>query len=651
MERVPPRREVNVARTKLVGVAVVIFVGTLWLHWPSVHGGFLTRMDDDEYLRQAVRLKGLTWAAVHWAFTTTEPYYHPLPRLSHVIDYQMWGTNAVGHHATNVLLHALNAALVFGFLWTLLGAVATLTTSERLTLALDVAVVFAIHPLQVESVAWLSGRTQLLCAAFAVGCLWAYVAGASRLLVLGLFVAALLCKPMAVSLPFVMVALDYFPLRRYERHGWGRLFGEKTVLIALAVVAMVTTMITESHAGGLMVPLHKIPPSQRFLMAVQSLMFYPCKLVWPVRLSPYYPRPPSISLLQPAVLAPVLCVGAITVLAFSRRRQTPALGAGWMAYLVLVLPVSGLLSIGGEAVADRYAYVAMLPLLLMAGGVAVWLWRRGNAPTRLAFVGLLIGAACLLTLQTRAQTAVWRNDEALWHGVLAGFPDSDLANEMLAQTLLNQNRLTEGLDYARRAVAIAPDSAETHRNLGIALTQADRIDGAIAQFNLALQINPNLADTHHNLALALLRAGRTNEAIAHWEQAIRIQPNYAEAHCNLGVVLEKMGRIDDAVAHFVRALQTDPDYAEAHYNLGVALVRQGRVPEAVSHWERAVRLNPDYAEAHCNLGVALEQTGDIEGAIAHFEEALRIRPDLAPIQYDLGVALMRLGRTTEAVAH
>ncbi|MGO9610495.1 MAG: hypothetical protein ACLPT4_12730, partial [Verrucomicrobiia bacterium] len=214
----------NVSRIKLVGVALVLFAGALWLHWPSVHGEFLT-VDDVEYLRQSERWNGLTWNAVKWAFTCTDSYYHPLARLSHVLDYQIWGKNAAGHHAAGVFLHALNAALVFGFLWTLLGAT-SLATGERLMLALWVAAVFAIHPLQVESVAWISGRTQVLCTTFGIACLWAYAAGSRRWVVWGLYVGALLCKPMAVSLPFVMLAIDYFPLRRHEQSGWKPLVWE-----------------------------------------------------------------------------------------------------------------------------------------------------------------------------------------------------------------------------------------------------------------------------------------------------------------------------------------------------------------------------------------------------------------------------------------
>ncbi len=637
----------NITRTRLLGFASAIFAGTLWLFWPAVNGGFLTRMDDDEYVRQSVRLHGLNWNAVQWAFTTTQPYYHPLPRLSHVLDYQMWGRNARGHHATNIVLHAINAALVFGFLWTLLGTVQSLKSSERLAMALGVAVVFAIHPLQVESVAWMSGRTQLLCTAFGIGCLWAYVAGARWWLVWTLFVAALLGKPLAVSLPFVMLAMDYFPLRRHERFGWGRLLREKAFLVALSVAVAVATMITESRAGGLMTPFEELSPWQRVLLTVQSLTFYPWKLVWPVWLSPYYPIHLGFSLRPLFVIASALCVGMIVALSI-RRRQTPALAAGWGAYLILVLPVSGLTQTGGQAVADRYAYLAMLPLLLLIGGATVWLWRRCPSVVRLAMGCALVCALGFFGYRSRAQTLVWRNDETLWRGVLAHFPDSAAANEMLAQALLNQNRTDEALECAQRAVRSEP-SAETHRNLGIALTQAGRIREAIGEFDQALRLKPDLADAHHNLALALAGSGRMPEAIAQWEQALRINPDYAEAHCNLGIVLQREGGIEDAIGHYERALRVNPEYTDAHYNLGVALVRADRTTEAIEQWEQALRLNPDYAEAHANLGVALEEAGKFEEAIGHYEQALRIQPALVNAHYNLGVVLMRLGRLPEAI--
>ena len=634
-----------------MGVALAIFAGTVWLYWPSVQGGFLTRMDDDEELRQSVRLNGLTWNAVKWAFTTTDPDYYPLQRLSHVLDYQIWGKNAAGHHATSVVVHALNAALVFGFLWTLLGA-ASLTTGERLAMTLGVAVVFAIHPFQAEPVAWMSCRTHLLRTTFGIGCVWAYVAGARRWVVWGLYAAALLCSPIAVSLPFVMLAIDCFPLRRHEQLGWGRLVREKGVLVVLGVLAAAVTIITESQKGGMMLPLETVTLSQRVLLMFESLTFYPCKLVWPVRLSPFYPlEAASLSLDHLRVLLSVLCVGAITVLAARERQRLPALAAGWGAYVLLVLPVSGLMQRGVQAVALRYAYLAMLPLLLLAGGAVVWAWRRSATVAHLGLVGLLACELCVFGLRTRSLIPVWHDDETLWRTALAQFPNSEMLDRALAEMLFHEGRGSEALPYAQRAVAMAPQLPVTHNMLGIILTGLGRLQEAEGQYEQALQIQPDYAEAHYNLGSALRESGRIPEAIAQYEQALRIQPDFAEAHCNLGFALGQAGRMPDAIGHYEQALRIKPDYAEAHCNLGNALFRLGRLQEAMEHFEQAVRIKPDYAEAHYNLGNALFRLGRLQEAMGHWERALRVQPNFAKAHYNLGVALEQVGKLKEAVGH
>ena len=667
----------NVSRIKLLGMGLVIFAVSVWLHWPCVKGEFLD-VDDKEYLEQAVRCNGLTWNAVKWAFTSTEHYYHPLPRLSHVLDYQLWGKSAVGHHATSIVVHALNAALVFGFLWTLLSTV-SLTTGERLAMAFGVAVVFGIHPFQVESVAWIAGRTQLLCATFGIGCLWAYAAGARGWLIWGLFVLAVLCKPAAISLPFAMLAIDYFPLRRFEQLGWGRLLWEKAVLVALAAAVGVVPIIT----GVSQLPLETVPLPQRVLQTFQSLMFYPWRLVCPWPLSPFYPWSTSFSLGQWPVLLSVLSVGIITALAVWGRRRLPVLAAAWGAYLAFVLPVSRLMRLGGQA--PRHAYVAMLPLLLVAGGAAVWAWRRSTTVARVALAGLLTCELCVFGIRTRSLIPEWHSEETLRRAVLVRFPDSEFDNRMLALVLLDQGRASEALNYAQRAVEIAPEqdyahmtlglalnrlgrqqdaigefaqelrinpyTPQAHYNLGIALAQTGKIEDAIVQYEQALRINPNLVEVHINLGIVLLQEGKLSDAIGHYKQALRIDPDSAEAHLNLGVALEKLGRAQDAIAHYEQALRIKPDYAEAHGSLGSALVQAGRIQEAIPHLEQALRIKPDYAESHSNLGIALAQAGKIEEAIAHFEQALQIKPDYAEAHYNLGLVLAQTGRTAEAIAH
>jgi tetratricopeptide (TPR) repeat protein len=616
----------NINRTRVIGVALGIFVVTVWLYWPSVHGEFL-RVDDVEYLRQSVRWNGLTWNAVKWAFTSTDMYYHPLPRLFYVLSYQIWGTNAAGHHATSVLLHALNAALVFGFLGTLLGAV-SLSTGERLTVALWVAVVFAIHPLQTESVAWMSVRSQLLCTTFGIGSLWAYAAGGRRRVVWGLYVAALLCKPMAVSLPFVMLAIDYFPLRRRERLGWGRLVWEKALMIVFAGVVGLATLITSGlWGGGATAPLPVDPLSVRVFRVFESLTFYLVKLVWPAHLSPNYVS--DLPLGQWTVLASVLTVLTITVVVVCERRRMPMLATAWGSYVMLVLPMSGLIPTGRPVVELRYAYVAMLPVLLLVGGAGVWVWRRSTAAVRGALVGLLACELCAFAAGTRRLIPDWHNDETMRRATLAEFPDSEQANRELATELLDQGRASEALDYAQRGVEIAPQVCEPHVILGHVLYQLGRLPEAIGQEEQALQINPHSAAAHLGFGVALMESVKVPEAVEHFEQALRINPDYAEAHYNLGTALAQTGRTEEAIAHFEQALRIKPDYADAHCNLGIALVLAGRMEEAIAHFEQALRIKPDLAVAHYNLGIALAQAGRVPEAIVQYEQALRLRPDFA----------------------
>ncbi len=617
----------TVSRTTLVGVALVIFAVTAWVYWPSVHGEFL-RVDDREYLRQSERWNGLTWNAVEWAFTSTDPYYHPLPRLSHVLDYQIWGKNAAGHHATSVFLHALNAALVFGFLWTLLGAV-SLSTGERLMVALSMAAVFAIHPLQTESVAWMSGRTQLLCTMCCIGSIWAYAAGARRWVVWGFFVLAVLCKPMAISLPLVMLAIDYFPLRRYERLGWGRLVWEKAVMIAIAGVVGVATMITEPWEHG-RTASRMVPLSVHVFRVFESLTFYPLKLVWPSHLSPNYVS--DVPLGPWTVLASVLTVIIVSVVAVMERRRMPMLLAAWASYVMLVLPVSGLMPVGSQVVAQRYAYVAMLPVLLLVGAGGVWVWRRSAAAARLALVGFLACELCVFATGTLRLIPDWHNDETMRRATLVEFPDSEEANRALATELSDQGRASEALEYAQRGVEIAPQVCEAHVILGRVLYKLGRLQEAMAQDEKALQMNPDSAEAHVNFGVAMMELGKVPEAVEHYEQALRIKPNFAEAHYNCGVALEQVGRVQDAIAHYEEALQIKPDVAEAHSNLGIALAQTGRIGEAIAHFEQALRIKPNFAEAHYNLGNALAQVGRVPEAIVQYEQALRIKPGLTQAQ-------------------
>ncbi len=633
----------------LLGIALAIFAGTLWLYWPSVHGTFLAGDDIQTYLLPAERLNGLTWNAVKWAFTTTSSYYQPLVRLSHVLDYQLWGKNAVGHHVDSILVHALNAALVFGFAWTLFGA-ASLTAGERLTVALWVAVVFAIHPLQVESAAWISGRTQVLCTTFAIASLWAYARGARRWLVWVFYVAALMCKPMAVSLPFAMLAIDCFPLRRYERLGWGRLLWEKAAMLALAAAVALATVVAKSHIDQVF-SLAVIPFSERVYLAFESLTFYPLKLIWPAHLSPYYPLDLKLAPEQWPVLVSVLAVIILTVVAISERWRVPMLGAAWGAYVALILPVSGLMPTATQVIADRYAYLAMLPLLLLAGGTGAWLWRHSMTAVRLALIGLAVAQLCVFEARTRNLIPEWHDDETELRAGLAEFPDSEELNRTLAMILLDQGRAAEALPYAQRDVEIAPDLFVSHTTLGRALRNLGRSEEATAQDRQALQMDPDSAGGHFNFGLAMIASGKPLEAMENFRQALQIKPDFIKAHYHLGVVLYQARQVEDAIKEFEAELRINPEDNEAHVGLGDALLSTGDVQNAIAQFDEALKIRPDYAEAHANLGLILLKTGRIPEAIGHYEQALRILPDDAKMHDKFGQALWQANRPQEAIDH
>jgi tetratricopeptide (TPR) repeat protein len=618
----------NVSRTTLVGIALVIFAGALWLYWPSTHGGFLS-VDDAEHLLHSMRWNGLTWNAVKWAFSSTEGYYQPVVQLSYLLNYQIWGTNAAGHHATGVFLHALNAALVFGFLWTLLSAT-PLATGERLMVALWVAVVFAIHPLQTESVAWIGVRTQLLCTTFGVSSLWAYAAGARRRVVWGLYVAALLCKPTAVSLPFVMLAIDYYPFRRHERFGWGRLVREKAVLIGIAGIVGIATVITVSRGSDPTAPSVAIPLSVRVFRMVECLTFYLLKLESPDHLSPYYFL--DVSPAPWMVLATMLILVVIIVTAafVMERRCMPMLVAAWGAYVTLVLPTCTPIPGDRRVVAMRYAYEAILPVLVLTGAAGVWVWRRSTPVVRGTLAGLMACQLCAFATVTRHLIPHWHTDETMRRATLAEFPNSEEANRDLATELADQGRPSEALAYAQRSVEIAPQLCEAHVILGRVLCQLGRFPEAIGQEEQALQINPGSASANFFTGWTLMKWGKVPEAVEHYEQALRIKPDYAEAHNNLGTILLREGKVSDAIGQYEQALRIIPECSRAHYNLGMAFVQAGKIEEAIAHFEQALRIDPDYAKAHYNLGLALEKMGRTTEAIDHYEQALKLRPDSAP---------------------
>ena len=630
---------------------VCLFLATIiWLVFGQTLGHEFVNYDDAVYVYENPEVAGgLTLHGMVWALTHVHAFnWHPLTWVSHMLDCQFYGLNPGGHHLTNVLLHTLTAILLFLVLRQMTGA---------LWRSAFVAAIFAIHPLRVESVAWVAERKDVLSGLFfmlTLGAYVRYVSPKSRIegrgsgaqgtpafdprhwtldyyLVLGFFALGLMSKPMLVTLPLVLLLLDYWPLNRLQsdvatepifrlagRRVPRRLVFEKLPLFGLAVASGVVTIFAQT---GTIKSFEQIPLSLRMGNALESYVAYLGQMFWPSGLAVLYPFAARDAGVSGVVLSLVLLAG-ISAGAFILRRR-PYLLTGWLWYLIMLVPVIGILQVGSQARADRYTYLPQIGLYLLLT------WAAAD----------LCGGATIILLAlifcARGQTAYWQNSKSLWTHTLACTTDNYLAHQYLGVTLFQKGKGDEAIVHFQKALELNPDCVDAHNSLGGALLQKGKEDEAITHFQKALELNPDYVDAHINLGNVLLQKGSVDEAITHFQKVLQVIPDFAEAHYNLGYALLQKGSVDEAITHFQKALQLKPDYAEAHNNLGGALLQKGDGDEAIAHFQKALQIKPDYAEAHYNLGSALFHQGNGNEAIAHYQKALEIKPDYAEARNNL----------------
>ena len=558
--------------------------------------------DDPAYVSENAHvLAGLTWRGVIWAFTNTQgANWHPVTWLSHMLDVQLFGPDPRLHHTVSLSFHILNSVLLFGVLHRMTGALGR---------SAFVAALFAVHPLHVESVAWAAERKDVLSTLFWMLTMAAYVAYVERpqlrryLLLLVVLALGLMAKPMLVTLPFVLLLLDLWPLARYERTTWYVLAREKIPLIALALALSVVTFLAQQHAGAVQ-QLAGVPIGTRVANALVSYVRYIGKALWPARLGALYPFPASIDGLE--VVGSVIALAAASIGAIASRTRRPYVTVGWFWYLGTLVPVIGFVQVGYQAMADRYTYIPLIGLfIIVAWGanelLAAWPARRvvlvsAASATLLASIAL-----------THAQVEVWHDGVSLW----------------------------------QHTVAVTRNNFIARTNLGYELAKRGRFDEAVAEYREALRISPNYVLARQTLGLALASQGKYSDAIDTYQAALRLQPANAVLRADFGLTLANAQRDSDAVVQYDEALRLQPDLALAHVRLGNALLRQGNVSDAVAHYEHALRVEPSSAEAHNNLGVALTNRGNLDEAVAQFSEALRLKPDYTDARNNLTRASQR----------
>jgi protein O-mannosyl-transferase len=520
----------------LIYLLFAISAISLWIFRPVLANGFVN-WDDQIYLAELARMGKFSWSSLRWMWTSLQPFYlQPIAWMTHLADYQLWGMNAIGHHATNWVLHGIYVALVGTLVWLLTGTAGNVRTPERLAMSTGIALVCGIHPLQVESVAWVAARNGLLCSVWMVAALCAYVRAVGSggeperpwwWTTIALQAVALLTKPFAVSLPLVMLAVDFFPLRRHANHSWWRLLAEKWLMIALCGAAAVGAVAAQEHLEG----LGEYTLGARALAASRGVVFYLWKLIWPAWLSPFYPLTGQISLRSEEFLVPLLFCVVVTAVAVWQRNRLPAVAAAWWSYLAVLGPVLGLVQVGGQAVADRYAYLAMVPALIALGSVILWLWHRGSVLFKTVLYVVLGLWFVFLGLSTRKQIAVWRDDLSLWGAVLSHFPNDPLANYNAALPLLETGHLVEARVVAERAVNYSdphtPQLPMARAMLGAIYLKSHAYDLAVEQLQQAVHADGTLWAARYNLACSYARLGRLPEAYDELHGVIVAQPEYA----------------------------------------------------------------------------------------------------------------------------
>ena len=628
------------SRQWTLAIPLLLVLVTLAVFW-QVGSHEFVNLDDEQYVTQNPHVRGgLTAGSLAWAFVSTHASnWHPITWISHLLDVTFFGMDPRGHHWVSLLFHAANSLLLFLVLHRM---TATIGKSAA------VAFLFALHPLHVESVAWVAERKDVLSAFFMLWTLWFYVRYARSpsplkgLPVLVFFALGLLSKPMLVTLPFLLLLLDYWPLGRFdrsvpvpsgpvreeqavlptkkakkrkkqtarpvqaapdpepERQGtgipWG-LVSEKIPLFALSAVSSVVTYAVQ-QGGGAMSPLDAIPLGTRLGNALVSCVSYLFKTLFPQDLAVFYPYPSEIAAWK--VVGAAALLAALTLLCVLFRKRFPYALVGWFWYLGTLVPVIGIVQVGMQAMADRYTYVPHIGLFIAAAwgvtDLAAGLpWGRKALA---ALAGVVFPALAILTW---SQLAYWKNSTTLFEHAL---------------------RVTE-----RNSLA--------HTNLGVALNRAGKLEEAASHYREAIRINPNSSGSHFNLANYYASAGRKENALHHYREAIRINPRYTNAYNNLGLMLMSDRRADEAIPYYRKAAELEPANAGILYGYGIALAAAGHLPEAVEQFNRALALRPNYPEAHNYLGMALLMQGKREEAVGHFRQALWLKPDFTQARRNL----------------
>lgn len=676
----------------LISVFLIIII--FLVYGQTINYGFIN-IDDELYVTGNDRVKeGINIENIFWAFTTTHAAnWHPLTWLSLLIDSSLFGLSAGGYHFTNLLLHLANSLLLFFLLSRLTGS----TYKSAF-----VAALFALHPLHVESVAWVSGRKDVLSTLFWLLTVWAYAGyvylpGWRRYCILiFFFILGILSKPMLVTLPFVLLLLDYWPLNRFasnhfpkadfilsekavvkirksadilagdllkeentkwsdrpvsrlenvEQKSASALIVEKIPLFVLTLFACVITYVVQKQGGGV-APADAFPLDVRLANAVVSYFDYIVKMFWPVNLSVFYPHPGYWPFEKIILFGLFMILISLVVLLGARRY--PYLAVGWLWYIGTLVPVIGLVQVGAQAMADRYTYVPLIGLFIMVS------WSAPQMALRLKHKKLILSFSAaflilVLSILSWQRCQLWSDEFTLWDDFLRNHESAFAYNVRGAGYAKRGENETAIRDYSS-ALKLDPNFAPAYINRASAYGEVGRYDQALRDFRQAIRINPNFAGAYYNRGLVYKNMGKLDEAIADFTEAVKFQADMEDAYLNRGVVHGMTGQHKKALDDFNQSIKIKKNFAEAYYNRGIIYNMLKQYDLAIADFEKALDINPQNAAAYNNMAFALDAMGKTKEALKSYGAALQIEPDYALANNNLGMMLDRLGRYEESIAH
>jgi protein O-mannosyl-transferase len=630
----------------VVSLCLTLAIVTLSVYLQVGSHQFIS-FDDYQYVRDNPHVSsGITGKNVLWALTSVEASnWHPVTWISHMADVQFFGMSPRYHHLTNVAIHIASSLLLLLLLLRCTGS------PWRSSF---VAALFALHPLHVESVAWVAERKDVLSAFFGILTLFFYSGYVAKrkpgryLLALFSFLLGLMSKPMLVTLPIIMLLMDYWPLGRYRQEDQKKsarqllgempsLVKEKIPFLALTLPSVVLTIYAQ-HQGGSVAGLKEIPLLLRTGNALVAYVKYLGKILWPSDLAIFYPLPAALPLWQ--VIGSLLVLALLSAVAIRGGRRYPYLALGWFWFLITLLPVIGLIQVGGQSMADRYTYLPSIGLFIVAAwgvpDLAVrWRYREG-------ILALLAGVAIIGSAATTwKQLAYWQDGVSLYRHSLQVTSSNHLVNFNLAVDLTEKGDLDGAIQAYRASLEGNTFISEAHNNLGFVLAKKGDWDAAIKEYQTSLWMNPKDTRSLLNLGDAFSRQGDLKSAIKQYRQVLALTPDNTDASINLGNALTRQGELDAAIETYRAVLRILPANTDVHNNLGAALARKGDLDAAISQYQEALRINPVNTDAHINMGITLMEKGALDAAIQEFQQVLRINPNDTVAPGALGRALAR----------